>query len=324
LTCAELRERLVNPASASLGGHAPIVQHLETCPDCRAALRAFAAIERLYRELPPGPPPPDLDSRVSDRLSTRPRGPRAFLGSPYMGIGAAAVALVLAIVLVLLHRRPAPRAPVASGAARGPGDAARAPEAEGPPPDILAVRSVPIKLDAAPPTEEERQQALGLLNLDFLESLSSLENLAAFFAEPIGPLPQGTGAGPPPARPPDTPDAIAARIVDWRRLSSSDRARLTGLDRAFRSRPEVERDILQERYRLVANLTPEERAGLRRLAARLSELEPARRARLEADLRAIVAGPAAERVGRFRALPFARGLTGQEEEAAERLLLLPR
>lgn len=49
MTCDELRERIVDPASAGQGGHAPVVEHLEQCAACRASARDFAAIDRLLK-----------------------------------------------------------------------------------------------------------------------------------------------------------------------------------------------------------------------------------------------------------------------------------
>ncbi len=124
-----------------------------------------------------------------------------------------------------------------------------------------------------------------------------------------------------PSRPPDTPDALTGRFLDWQRASAKERARLVALDAAFRNRPEEERAILEERWTLVKDFSAEQQVGLRRLASRLDEMDARAHDRLEAEIRLIGRLPKSQRVARWRALPFAAPLTGQELESAERLLL---
>jgi hypothetical protein len=125
-----------------------------------------------------------------------------------------------------------------------------------------------------------------------------------------------------PSRPPDTPDSIAGRLLDWQRAPRTERARLAELDKAFRDRPEEERALLEERWTLIHDFTDEQRAGLRRLASRMDDLSAGAHERLESEIRAIGSLPKDRRAARWRSLSFAKPLTGQELESAERLLLL--
>jgi hypothetical protein len=72
---------------------------------------------------------------------------------------------------------------------------------------------------------------------------------------------------------------------------------------------------------VISGFSPVEKAGLRRLASRLAEMDGRKRSRLAAEIKALSALPPAERRARWRALPFAHGLTGQELETGEKLLL---
>jgi hypothetical protein len=315
MTCTELRERFVDPASSAQGGHATIVEHLDSCADCRAALRSFGAIDRLFRVAMPLDSPDDLDRRARALLVEPPPGVASLLKSPVVMAGAAAAVLVA--VLLLVRRSPAP----APGAAPPPGaGSADAPTAE-PPPAVLAIESGSL-VNAPPLTEAEEKEALRLWDLDFLTWRETLAGLGPFFPTAIGPALPGSAA---PAasrvRPPESPDATAIRLMEWRRTPKFQRSRLVAANQAFLDRPETERAVLEERWNTVAGLTEEERAGLRRLASRLAELEPKAARRLESDVRTIGLAPREERPDRWRALPFAETLTGQERESAEKLLL---
>ncbi|MGA7990377.1 MAG: DUF3106 domain-containing protein [Thermoanaerobaculia bacterium] len=319
MTCAELRERIVDPASASLGGHAPVVAHLQECAACRASARDYAALDRLLRPARVPEPPPDLESRLLQRLSAAP-------ASPWRRPAVLAAAAAGSILLVFFAGRAVRRPP---GHAPGPApvDIARAAASAPPapvdrPPDIVAVRSTPISFDRPPLTNEEKRQAVELHEFDFLSTFEALARLDAFFPEPVGPrAPAAVPAGGFPSRPPDSPDGLTGRTLDWQRTSAQDRARLVALEAAFRNRPEDERALLEARWMFVKDFSNEQRAGLRRLASRLDEVDAKTHDRLEAEIRLIGRLPKDQRVARWRALPFAQPLTGQELESAERLLL---
>lgn len=320
MNCNELRERIVDPASASLGGHAPVVEHLQECAACRASTRDYAAIDRLLKPSAPPEPPADLEPRLLQRLSETPR-------SPWRRPAVLAAVAVGSILLVLLAARAA-RRPPADVASPGPVVAPPV-TAAGPrpvpaerPPDIVAVGSTPISLDRPPLTNEEKAQAAALHQFAFLNVFETLARLDAFFPEPVGPrAPAPVPPGGFPSRPPDTPDGLTGRFLDWQRAGATERARLVALDAAFSNRPESERDLLEDRWTLVKDFTDEQQIGLRRLASRLDEADARAHERLEAEIRLIGRLPKAQRVGRWRALPFAQPLTGQELESAERLLL---
>ena len=319
MNCAELRERIVDPASSSQGGHAPVVEHLQECVECRAAAREYAAIDRLLKPVAPPEPPEDFEARLLERLATP---QRPFWQSP-PAILAASVAAGFVIVLLAARgcRRPADivaSAPAATPTAAVPGTRAVAER----PPDIVAVRSTPISLERPPLSPEEKAQASALHDFAFLYAFETLARLDAFFPEPVGPrAPVPAPPGGFPSRPPDTPDAIAGRFLDWQRASTKERARLVALENAFRNRPEDERALLEDRWILVKDFTEEQQVGLRRLASRLDEADARSHDRLEAEIRLIGRLPKAQRAERWRALPFAKPLTGQELESAERLLL---
>jgi hypothetical protein len=321
VTCDELRERIVDPASAGQGGHAPVVEHLEQCPACRASARDFAAIDRLLKPAAPPEPPADFDARLLQRLSAPPGNPWL---QPAALLAAAAAVLVLAFFGARALRRtpagdraaaePPPGAPAASTKAR-PAPSER-------PPDIVAVGSAPISLDHPPLTNEEKAQAAALHQFDFLNTFETLARLDAFFPEPVGPrAPVPVPAGGFPSRPPDTPDALTGRFLDWQRAGAKERARLVALEASFRNRPEEERSLLEDRWTLVKDFTEEQQVGLRRLASRLDEVDARSHDRLESEIRLIGRLPMSQRVARWRGLPFAKRLTGQELESAERLLL---
>jgi hypothetical protein len=321
VTCDELRERIVDPASASLGGHAPVVEHLQECIDCRASARDYAAIDRLLKPTAAPEPPADLEPRLLQRLSATPRNPWT---QPAVLLGAAVAVLVLAFLgWRSLRRTPVEAVPGAAQTAAPPVTAASArPASAERPPDIVAVRSTPISLDRSPLTNEEKAQAAVLHQIEFLNTFETLARLDAFFPEPVGPrAPVPVPAGGFPSRPPDTPDGLTGRFLDWQRASVKERTRLVALEAAFKNRPEDERALLEDRWTLVKDFSDEQQVGLRRLASRLDEVDARNHDRLEAEIRLIGRLPKTQRVAQWRALPFARPLTGQELESAERLLL---
>lgn len=318
MTCDELRERIVDSASASQGGHAPIVAHLEECPACRAAAREYGALDRLVRTAIPPSPPADFETRLRLRLSVGSQRP---VSSAWLLGGAVAVLALAALLVPRLRARPKPEAPAATEPAPAAVTAA-APAPEAPPPDIVAVRSTPISFQNAPLSAEEKAEAALLHDFDFLNSFRTLARLDAFFPEPVGPrAPVPVPAGGFPSRPPDTPDAITGRFLDWQRASRPERVRLSALEKSFRDRPEEERSLLEGRWALVHDFSEDQRAGLRRLASRMDELDSRAHDRLESEIRLIGRLPKEQRAARWRALPFARPLTGQELASAERLLL---
>lgn len=320
MTCDELRERIVDPASASLGGHAPVVEHLQECAACRGATRDYAAIDRLLKPTSAPEPPPDLEARLLQRLS-------ATAPKPWRRPAVLAAAATFSVLLLFLAERATRPAPADAG--RPAPEVAPPPAAMSPgapaherPPDIVAVNSTPITLERAPLTNEEKAQAAALHQFDFLNTFETLARLDAFFPEPVGPrAPVPAPPGGFPSRPPATPDGLTGRFLDWQRADARERARLVGLDAAFRNRPENERALLEDRWTVVKDFSPEQQVGLRRLASRIDEMDARTHERLEAEIRLIGRLPKAQRLARWRALPFVKPLTGQELEAAERLLL---
>ena len=95
MTCNELRERIVDSASASQGGHAPVVAHLEECAACRAAAREYGALDRLVRTALPLSPPADFEARLRLRLSA---GSQRRVSSAWL-LGGAVAVLALAVLL---------------------------------------------------------------------------------------------------------------------------------------------------------------------------------------------------------------------------------
>ncbi|HSB62541.1 MAG TPA: DUF3106 domain-containing protein [Thermoanaerobaculia bacterium] len=323
MTCDEFRERIVDPASAAHGGHAPVVAHLEECAACRSAARDYAALDRLIRPGTPSEPAPDLEARLRQRLTA---GPGSARRSVWLLGGAVAVLAVAALAAPrLLRGRSAPSTAIgalpAVPASAKP-SAARAVAGEVPPPEIVAVRSTPISFQTPPLTAQEKSEAASLHDFDFLGSFQALARLDAFFPEPVGPrAPVPTAVGGFPSRPPDSSDALTGRFLDWQRTSKKERERLSALERAFRDRPDEERALLEDRWTFVRDFTEDQRSGLRRLASRLDELDARAHERLETEIRVIGRLPRGERAERWRSLSFAKPLTGQELASAERLLL---
>jgi hypothetical protein len=316
VNCQELRERIVDPSSGSQGGHAPVVEHLQECTACRSLARDFAAIENLLRAAPEAEPPPDFDQKVSLRMARETAAARMFarLASRRV-LGTAAVVLGLGLAGLLIRKAPAPApAPAAPATRRSATPADR----DARPPDILAVRSTPIALEKGPLGDEERQRILALKNVEFLGFVETLARLAPLFPGEIGPAAPGAQAAAPPR---ESEEAEADRLADWRAASPEERARWMKLEAAFAARPFAERQTLEERWRLVRGFTPDEKAGLKRLAARLSEMDEKHLARFESEVRAMTRLGASERRLKWRLHPFVRTLTGQEIASGERLLL---
>ena len=109
-------------------------------------------------------------------------------------------------------------------------------------------------------------------------------------------------------------------MLAFRRLPKANQDRLVALNRAFAAYPPDQQRALEGRWARVSSLGPEEAAGARRLGVRLRSLEPDERTRVANEIRQLLALPAAQRIARWRSLPFSSRLTGQERAAAERLL----
>ena len=318
MNCQELRERIVDPSSATQGGHAPVVEHLQACGACRSLARDFAAIERLLRAAPDSEPPSDFDQRVRARMARETATDRllARLVSRRV-LGAVAVVLGLVLAGLLIRKSPAP-APAPSVPVALRTATAVAPDLR--PPDILAVRSTPIALEKGPLGDEERLRILALKNVEFLSYVETLSRLAPLFPAEIGPAAPGGRAAAPAL---EGEEAQADRLADWRAASPDERARWMTLESAFAARPFAERQVLEERWRRVRGFTPDEKAGLKRLAARLSEMNEKSLARFESEVRAMTRLGASDRRLRWRSHPFVRTLTGQEIASGEKLLLAP-
>ena len=324
MTCDELRERIVDPASAAQGGHAPVVAHLEECAACRSAARDYAALDRLIRPGTPSEPTPDLEARLRQRLTARPGSARR---SVWLLAGAVAVLALAAFAAPrLLRGRGAPSTAIgAVPAARTLAGAAgaRTGAREAPPPDIVAVRSTPISFQAPPLTAQEKSEAAALHDFDFLSSFQTLARLDAFFPEPVGPrapipIPDGGFS----SRPPDSPDALTGRFLDWQRTPKKERERLSALERAFRNRPDEERALLEDRWSVRARFQRGPAGGASPAREPRGRPRCARpRAPREPRSGSSAGCPGRQRAARWRSLSFAKPLTGQELASAERLLL---
>jgi len=314
VNCAELRQRIVDPSSASTGGHAPVVAHLQECGECRSLARAFGEVERLFGAADRAFPPDDLDERIRRRLARAPGAVPRLLRDPRILGAAAVVAIAIGAGLLLRPRgRETTAAPAAprSQAIRD----AKPTAAEGPPPAILAIRSTPIAVGGAPLSDAEKAQALGVRPLEFVEFVPVLVALDPFFPETL------SGAAPRSLGRPDSPEDVMTRLIAWDDAGPTGRERWLQLDRAFGATEAALRRQVELRWGVVGGFTPEEKSGLRRIVSRLVELDEKRRARVSADIRALARYPARERRTRWRSLPFARGLTGQEIASGEKLLL---
>jgi hypothetical protein len=319
--CEELKLRLVDPASARVGGHAPVISHLEDCASCRESALMFGLIERLFRPEALGAPPPDLELRVHSRLlRDLDRTPRRRNRPIWMAVAAAAAVGVLAYAVFRSEApapaipKPRPAIPAAAGASP-PASAGEMPRAA-----IESAASAPVTL-------AERKEVGEMFDADFLASVEALEGLDPFFpldavAPPaIGPpSPEPTPIA---TRPPETPDSLLERILIWRQMPEAGRRRLSSLDAAYRARPASERVALEARWTVLSKLGPEEHASARRLGLRIRELDVRKRDKLKVAVRSLAPLPPETRIARFGALPFADTLTGQEKIAAERLLAPP-
>jgi hypothetical protein len=316
VNCAELRQRIVDPSSASTGGHAPVVEHLHECAECRSLARAFGEVEKVFASAGRAIPPEELDQKIRQRLSRPARGLLASLPDRRILGAAVLVTAVAAAILIRARTSETARTPAGSAATPGSAPPPERPRADAPPPDILAVRSTPISIGGTPLSEGEKAQALALLPRDFLEYFSSLGELDPFFPERLPAPPAGL------IRPPRSPEEIAQRLAAWEEAGPSGRRLWLDLDNACRAADTVTRETAEERWGAITGFSSGEKAGLRRLASRLAEIDGRRRKRLEAEIRAVAVLPASERRTRWRALPFAGSLTGQELESGEKLLLL--
>jgi hypothetical protein len=315
VNCEEFRQRIVDPSSASTGGHAPVVDHLQACADCRSLARSFTEVEKLFSAAERADPPNDLDDQIRRQLARPARGPLAGLSDRRV-LGAAVLVVGTAAFLLLRSRAGSPpRAPAPPPATSKAPVAPNAPRAQAPPPEILAIHSTPISVGEARLSDTEKARALGLHPREFLEYSGALGSLDPFFPEVLPAVSPGA------VRPPESPEETAQRLADWEEAGPAGRERWLALDAAYRATNPAKRKQIEERWHVVAGFSPVEKAGLRRLATRLADLNERLLARLEAEIRTLSRLPPRERRVRWRALPFARDLTGQELAAGEKLLL---
>jgi uncharacterized protein DUF3106 len=325
MNCQQLRERLVDPSSASHGGHAAVVEHVESCPECRATSRAYAGIERLFRPETAGAAPEDFASRVVARLAEAPRRVPLASRVPKPVLLAAGGGLLALVVLVLLLRsRGGEKTSAALPARARPAATKPAPrKAEAPPPSILAVGSAPLDVNAPQISDGERAQVFSMFDSDFLLFADALAALDAFYPEddPVAPRIPPSPPAPAAARPPESRDQRDLRLLAWRSMPAAERARVTALDRDHRKLSAERRAALERRWSSVGWFPEEERVGIRRILFRIAELDPARRAQVAGRIRAVAVEPVELRGELWRSLPFTLGLTGQERTAGERLLI---
>jgi hypothetical protein len=324
VNCQELRERLVDPVSAAQGGHTAMLEHLDGCGACRDASHVYGAIARLYTPASAGTAPDDFDARVVSRIAEGRRRPPAETPPPSKAVLAAAgggLALVLVLLGILTHRTPRPAeapAPTRTAAVRPP----KADVVEAPPP-ILAVGNAPIDLNAPALSDAERAKVSAMYDADFLFFVDALQGLDLFYPEdvPIGPSPPSNEAGRAAVRPKESRDALELRLLSWRSLPVAERQRATKLDAEYRKLPGDRRDVLERRWAYLWWFPSEEKVGLRRIASRLAELDPARLVQETGRIRAVAVEPVELRGELWHALPFTHSLTGQEQTAGERLLI---
>ncbi len=312
MNCSELRQRIVDPASGSVGGHAVVVEHLHECASCRALARTFAEVEKLFFSLEAGTPPADFDDLLRRRLR-QPGSPLPALVRNRVLLAGGAAVLVLAALAFFLWPRPGANTP-GTAVTRAAGREGRGAVQRDEPPDILAVRSTPIALGFTPVPEEERTLALSLEDREFLGFTQALETLDPFFPAALPPATRSNQ--------PASSAEEAQRIAEWQDAPPAERTRWREADAGFHALGAPDQDRLRARWRALAGFSPDEKAGLRRLAGRIADLDPKKRTHLSADLQALSKAPPAERRLRWRALPFSRTLTGQEVDSGEKLLLL--
>jgi hypothetical protein len=243
---------------------------------------------------------------------------------PAIVAGGAAV-LALVAVLAWPRKKPAP-APLPPPAA-APAPATHVPETAAPeaapPPALLAVNNAPLDVNAPPLTNAERARVTEMYDADFLLFQDALAALDDFYPEDFRMGPAAPNAQPekPAARPAETADARELRMLAWRSMSNADRDRVGRIDREYRALSSTRRSELEHRWLCLSWVPQEEKVGMRRLVARLAEMDPARAAPVKGRIRSIAAEPVERRGELWRALPFTKGVTGQEKTAGERVLI---
>ncbi len=317
MTCDELLERLVDPASAGQGGHAPVVEHLNSCAKCRGATKAFGAIERLYKPESAAEPPRDFDNRVLGGLAEAEIRHATRRRIPIVAVAVGLGILIIAAAAFFWLRPSATKSASMAAAKATPVTT----------PTDISKRDAAVLAGIEGPelTPEETERVKRMHDFAFLRAVETLAGLDAFFPDdlvvhnffgPVAPAPSPAAV----TRPPETVEHQADRLYEFRRLPKAEKSRLEALDDAFRARPADQRVILLRRWDALKGFTEEDFAGLRRLASRFAELDVKRREKLKADIRAISASPPDKRVARWQALPFSKGLTGQENTVAEHLV----
>ena len=96
MNCEDVTMRIQDYLDRALpsGEAAVLAEHLRNCPDCRAELEAYAAVERLLQDEPFLTPPRGFADGVMARLDAASR-PRASVGRECRWIGAVCAAAVL-------------------------------------------------------------------------------------------------------------------------------------------------------------------------------------------------------------------------------------
>lgn len=316
---ADVRRGYANATDALVKALAPM---LPRKPQATPDPGLVAAVEALYSPELAGDPPSDLDQRVLGRLTEAPkRGGRK--PPPLVPI---LVGGGIAILGGLFFLRGTPKPEPSPAATPAPKAATTASAAPGSQPTAgLSIPGVALTSNLPPISEEERNRVIQLFDFGLLRSVDALGSLDAFFAEDLrlrgyaGPfLPRPTAV---PVRPPEEEAVRENRILDWRGYPDAEKRRLETLDADFRKLPEEERVILLQRWNVVSFFSAEENAGMRRLASRFAELDEKKLERQKAEIRAIAALPVDKRAEKWAALPFAKGLTGQEIEVGRKLLV---
>ena len=309
------------PASAAQGGHAPVVAHLEECAACRSAARDYAALDRLIRPATPSGPTPDLEARLRQRLTARPGSARR---SAWLLAGAVAVLALAAFAAPRLLRGPkASSAPSEPSPPHGPPPGPRAP-APRPRGSSAGHRRRTFDADLVPDASSDgtgQVRGGGAPRLRFSEFVPDARPPRRILPEPVGPrapLPIPAGG----FRRALQTLPMRSRVASWtgsapRRKSANGSPASSRRWEPPRRRTRAPRGPLEVRSRFqrgpASGASPAREPRGRTRCARLR----ATRERDPADR------PAAreERVARWRSLSFAKPLTGQELESAERLLL---